>query len=235
MLDANHRVGVIASMTEKAPRNRRITSHCNECGGERNHEELCCEKTHWEMPIGAMVRTVTGGDTYQMLKCKGCDSISFRHSKWCSEWDDVEAHYYPPEISRSKPSWWEDESIPQSQQYLLTEIYEALHNSSLRLAVMGIRSLIESVMVEKVGDNGTFGNNLAEFSTRGWLSEKQKETLEKIIDVGHAATHRDFSPSREDLGILMDIAEALVVGVYVHPLRGANLGRKIPPRMRRSR
>ena len=155
-----------------------------------------------------------------------------RDMEWCSEWDpdDSIVHYYPPQISRRKPAWIEDGGIPASQLGLLNEIYEALHNDSPRLAAMGVRSLIENVMIEKVGDQGGFGKNLQEFLDRGWISMKKEEVLSKIIEAGHAATHRNFEPSTDDLNTLMDIAESLLADVYVHPQRGVTLGGKIPPR-----
>lgn len=208
-------------------------SHCNDCGGARRHQELRIEETKWQVPFDAMIGIVEGGDIYQMLRCRGCSSISFRHLRWCSEWDDQEAHFYPPQTSRNKPAWLEEECIPRSQRELLLEIYEALHNNSPRLAAMGVRSLIERVMIDKVGDNGSFSKNVAAFLLQGWISEKQKETLEKIIDAGHAVTHRDFNPSVGDLGMLMDIVEATIASVYIHPESGARLGGKIPPRRAR--
>lgn len=182
-----------------------------------------------------LIGKIGGGNIYQMLKCGGCGGISFRDMEWCSEWDpDLSVvHYYPPQISRKKPDWIDDRSIPKSQLELLSEIYEALHNNSPRLAAMGVRSLIECVMIDKVGDNGTFPNNVSAFSQRGWISEKQRETMEKIIDAGHAVTHRDFKPSTSDLAVLMDIVEATLASVYVHPQSGATLGGKIPPRRAR--
>jgi hypothetical protein len=39
---------------------------------------------------------------------------------------------------------------------LLKEIYRATENALPRLAVMGIRALLEKIMVLKVGDHGNF-------------------------------------------------------------------------------
>jgi hypothetical protein len=45
---------------------------------------------------------------------------------------------------------------------LLTEIYAAVNGGQHRLAAMGIRALLERVMINKVGDQGTFRGNLDE-------------------------------------------------------------------------
>jgi hypothetical protein len=46
---------------------------------------------------------------------------------------------------------------------LFLEIYQAVCGGQLRLAVIGVRALIEQVMIHKVGDNGSFVKNLDAF------------------------------------------------------------------------
>jgi hypothetical protein len=43
---------------------------------------------------------------------------------------------------------------------LLHEIYQAVHGGQYRLAAMGIRALLEQIMVSKVGDLGSFEKQL---------------------------------------------------------------------------
>ncbi|WP_371851449.1 DUF4145 domain-containing protein [Duganella sacchari] len=42
-------------------------------------------------------------------------------------------------------------------------MYVAISSSALRLATLGVRALLEHVMIEKVGDNGSFKKNLEAF------------------------------------------------------------------------
>ena len=53
---------------------------------------------------------------------------------------------------------------------LFLEIYQAVCGGQLRLAVMGVRALIEQVMIHKVGDNGSFVKNLDAFQKAGYIS-----------------------------------------------------------------
>jgi hypothetical protein len=48
----------------------------------------------------------------------------------------------------------------------LREIYTALRNSALSLTTIGIRALLERVMVDKTGDHGLLIKNLDQFKLR---------------------------------------------------------------------
>ena len=53
---------------------------------------------------------------------------------------------------------------------LLTEVHKAIQGNMPRLAAMGIRSLIEHVMISKVGDQGSFNLHLNAFEKGGYIS-----------------------------------------------------------------
>lgn len=95
---------------------------------------------------------------------------------------------------------------------------------------MGVRSLIEQVMIDKIGDKGTFKNNLDEFERRGFISKTQKEILEPVLDAGHAAIHRNYKPSMKDVVSLIDIVENIIESLYVNSRRALNIKKKIPLR-----
>ena len=139
-------------------------AHCNECGGNRDHRMLHQEVTTWEDEQ----HPISGGDRYETLKCCGCGEIKLRHTSWFSENDKPTVNYFPPAIFRKPPRWlltlWlELKSDDVFVEALLKEIYAALQNASPRLAAMGVRALLERIMVTQVGDQGTFEKNLSEF------------------------------------------------------------------------
>lgn len=218
-----------------------IKAHCNKCLGERNHYVLHEEDQRWAEEIEPGL-FISGDDNFMMIKCCGCDSIKLRHSSWFSESIDeygrpyVDVTYYPPATSRPEPSWLKDLRNPlasDEQQYivqLLHEIYAALHNDSRRLATMGARALLEHIMVAKVGDHGTFVKNLDEFQAQGYLSAKQREIIEPILDAGHAAIHRGFHPGTEDVNTVIEITESLVETTYVHSEKASKLKGRVPER-----
>ena len=139
-----------------------VKAHCNTCGGERNHETLYTEKTSWEHEHSG----VAGNDEYTTLKCCGCDNIKLRHISNCSEYEKSEVNYFPAAIFRRNPEWfsmlWLDIDEDDFVEDLLKEIYVALQHDLSSLAAMGVRSLLEKVMISKVQDQGSFIKNISE-------------------------------------------------------------------------
>jgi hypothetical protein len=114
----------------------------------------------------------------------------------------------------------------------LKEIYVALQNNSPRLAAMGIRALLEHVMISKVGDQGTFVKHVEAFVGAGYLPAKQAESLSAILDAGHATIHRGWQPSDADINTLLDITESILATVYIHTGQVEALRKKVPPNQR---
>lgn len=206
-------------------------AHCNTCGGERNHEVLNSERTTWEDEVHAL----SGSDTYATLKCCGCETIKLRHTSWFSEDDEPKEHYFPPAIFRRTPEWFTElwlqlKADDQFVETLLKEIYVALQNDLPSLATMGVRALLERIMISKAGDQGSFAKNIAEFEKLGHVSKRQRERLEAILDAGHAAIHRAYSPKVQDVVTLLDITEHIVESVFLHDAKIEELKKKVPAR-----
>lgn len=204
-------------------------AHCNECGGERNHYLLHSTAEQWAEG------EVHGHDTYQTLKCCGCDTITLRHISWFSEEDEAKVYYFPPAMFRKPPEWFDSlwevlEPDEGNIGLLLREVYVAIQNDLPSLAAMGVRALLENLMVQKTGDHGSFNRNLNEFERLGHLSTRQRERLETILEAGHAAIHRAFRPKTTDIVTLLDITEHIIESVFLHDPKVHELKERIPPR-----
>jgi hypothetical protein len=206
-------------------------AHCNTCGGERNHDLLHSEKTSWQDDDAH----ISGSDRYETLKCCGCENVKLRHTSWFSEDEDETVNYFPASIFRRNPEWFnllwlelspDDEFVEQ----LLKEIYVALQHNLPSLAAMGVRSLLEKVMISKTGDLGTFAQNIAEFENMGYVSRIQRQRLEAILDAGHAAIHRTYKPSKKDVITLVDLTEHIIETVYLHEAKVVDLKKRVPPK-----
>lgn len=209
-------------------------AHCNICSGLKNHGILHSAETRWDNDE----QNISGGDKYETLKCLGCDSIKLRHTSWFSENEEDEVNHFPPAIFRKLPDWLTSLNIlPVDEQFvnvLLKEIYVALQNNLPNLAAMGVRSLIEKVMISKSGDQGTFTKNLKAFENEGYVSRIQRERIEAILDAGHATIHRKFTPTAQDVLTLVDITEHVIETVYLHGDLIKELKQRVPPRKQQS-
>jgi len=100
-----------------------------------------------------------------------------------------------------------------------------------RLATMGIRSVLERVIIANVGDHHSFSKNLEQFSTAGYISLMQRDALDNSLEAGDAATHRFFKPTEQDLNILLNISEGILAAIYIHPDQSEFLSKRVPPRV----
>jgi chloramphenicol 3-O-phosphotransferase len=95
---------------------------------------------------------------------------------------------------------------------------------------MGIRALLEQVMIMQVGDIGGFDKKLDAFQERGFISSIQRHAMRATLDVGDAAVHRAFVPKFEDLNTCLDIVEGVMSVIYSHREEAERISAAVPPR-----
>ena len=123
-------------------------AHCNVCNGTRTHIVLYREDTSWSEENGRY----QGADTYETLKCAGCDAIKLRHHATYPSEPFESTTYFPAATFRRHPKWFHDLKFEllldnDSVVDLLNEIYVALQHGLLRIAAMGVRALLERMMI----------------------------------------------------------------------------------------
>lgn len=210
---------------------------CNSCNRVTNHEILFEKIFRDDKTLidddGKYSGDVWWITTYTLFVCRGCENVTLRKTYEWSEWEDGNCHvdFYPPRVSRNEPKWFID--LPENFKLLAEEIYVALHAGCRRLALMGSRTLLDLLLLEKVGDGGSFADKLKKLEQLGLLSTKHKEILNTVLDAGSAATHRGYNPASDDLNAVVDIIENLLQLVYVLDVSSNELKHKIPQRKQR--
>jgi hypothetical protein len=200
---------------------------CSLCHRDTKHKVLSLRVTEGSEEIEE-VGCVHWRDRYEMLECCGCESVKLRHSSWFSGTDETTVTYYPPPISRPLPPW--RFKLPFALRSLIDEIYTALHADSRRLALMGARTALDMILLEKVGDVGSFPQKLQALQDQGFIGKRSCEVLTAALDAGSAAAHRGYRPNKDHLAYVMDIVENVLQAVYVLEGAAAELRKKIPKR-----
>jgi hypothetical protein len=116
---------------------------------------------------------------------------------------------------------------------LLHEIYQAVRGEQYRLAAMGIRALLEQIMVSQVGEMFSFERQLDAFEKAGYISFIQRDTMKATLEVGHAAMHRAYRPTEEDIKVALDVVEGVMAPLYHHRSKAEKMADRVPPRPRR--
>jgi len=176
-------------------------SYCPRCGGDRHHAVFARKERRWSHPE---VSIVSGGDTWSILECRGCQNVMFVHTHWFSEdeeWGDdgpeliVHRDLYPPAPPRAKPEWASElwHTLAHKDRWvgkLHGDIYAALGTGAFELATMGIRAIIDCVVTSRVGDIGGFARKLETMRNEGLISEIPAEIINAAFNAGSAAVHR---------------------------------------------
>jgi Domain of unknown function (DUF4145) len=200
---------------------------CSYCLIETEHNELHSVDRSYE---GAIWH-------FTLLECAGCKAILLREGYSTNSSDYTDIRYYPSPASRRVHDWVYDLSVgviggPRARFAglgdLFLEIYQAVRGGQLRLAIMGIRALIEQVMIHKVGDKGTFAKNLEAFQQARYISLVQRDALNDILDAGHAAIHRSYTPTEKDIQIALDIIEGVMAAIFVHADAAKKVSERYP-------
>lgn len=209
-----------------------MRANCNGCGGQKNHEV----RDRIEVRERDVDDSVEWGTDDYFLKCQGCGSVKILHQTWFSEHTDERGNvvttdtYFPPSVFRRTPDWLMKLAQDAHLTILLSEVYRAIQNQAPSLAAMGLRSIIESVMIDKTGDQGTFKKNLEAFQRGGFISTVQVNVLQGALELGHASVHRGYVPTDEQIMISLETVENLVHILYVLDPDSQELLAKLPKR-----
>ncbi len=200
-----------------------IRAHCNKCRGDRS---AFVRATH---TVDGNDGEVSWSDTFDILECCGCQSVSIRHEFWFSEWDqivedtlgnitmkyDVRTKYWPPPIRRTKPDW-SPEISDAVLRTLFDELYVALDSDLLVLSTIGARTLFDRASFLQVGDpHGGFAGKFDAMVSAGHISNAEKGILSAMTDAGNASVHRGYSPTFPQLTAIVDILENYIQRSFI--------------------
>lgn len=214
----------IPPATDAAARvDRIVKAHCNKCRGLTN------SWVRAEHTVTGNDGPISWSDSFEVLQCCGCDTLSVRQEHWFSEWDEMDYDeygrlvmrpgikevYYPAPTLRVKPEWF-DTLADEVLRNVLEELYAALNAGLNVLASVGARTLLDRAGYLLIRDpRGGFEGKLSALQTGGHISAQEKTTLEAVADAGSASAHRGYTPTVERLGHIVDIIENFLHRAFV--------------------
>lgn len=200
---------------------------CNECLREMKHKVLSSVIRSGSHDVNSDF-SIYWENTYQVLECQECNNVTLRVRHWNDEWSqhkhDYQDSYYPPIVSRPKPIWFG--KLEQKYQEVLQEVYIALDANTRFLAAFGARTALDMLIVDKIGDIGTFKQKLNKMESAGYIDSTEKELLDAVTEAGNAAAHRGYAPDEKLLSSVIDILESLFDRIYFKPNRDKELLKK---------
>lgn len=167
------------------------------------------------------------GDSYQIVQCQGCDSISFRTSHTDSEDFDFDeeiedirynerVELYPSRVA-GRHRLRQVHFPPTNVSRVYAETHSALCNKQPILAGIGIRALVETVCKEKAAIGSNLEQKIDNLVANGVLTKAGAETLHSMRILGNESAHEVKPHSEETLNVAMDVVEHMLNDVYILP------------------
>lgn len=189
-----------------------------------------------------------------ILQCNGCDDVSFRkrtvtHGDRETRYDPGRVETYPRRDQEQietyprragdwpRPGWLKEleaddkDEVKKLVALLLLQIYDAYDRRGFALVVMGIRAALENLIVRSNGeDKQSFAENLRLFRDKGFISERDRENLKRLLDLGSAVIHRGAAVSQDNAEDALRMTEMLIENVMFNNRRSERLKQVTPER-----
>lgn len=185
---------------------------------------------------------------YEIIQCLGCETVTFRSRSTNSEDDDhegrsIETILLYPKRSKNTIALKNYMNVPFNLQRIYRETIDSYNYGNLTLCGAGVRALVEGLCQE----NGIAGGNVEITKSDGTTELKRRTNLQGKINglhesgkltsqnadilhehrfLGNDAVHELSSPSKEDLGLAIEIVENVFDTLYEIPNKGMRLKSK---------
>jgi len=212
-------------ITENGTKGKSLKVICLNCKVETNHlvfasieedgsEEFGEEYFHWK-------------SIYQIIRCNGCDNLSFRietrHSEMYQDEEPEEIVY--PERSKETISCKIFSVLPDNIDKLYQEVIVCYNNNILTLCAVGIRAIVEAICLEKNIAKSNLKEKIDDLVEREILTKEKVTILHNHRLLGNEAVHKMSTPKKEILKIAIDIIESMLDYIYEIPYKGMRLER----------
>lgn len=201
---------------------------CRSCDNATNHIVCNSAELYWvEEEAG-----IQGRIEYELIRCMGCDQISFRVASSNSEDYDrdedgdyvsrVDEEIYPSRLMGRLPIEYQY-VLPGKISSIYRETHVAICTKLKILAGVGIRALIEVVCTEENAEGQNLEQKIDDLVKKEILTKANAIVLHKTRILGNKAAHEVEAPSDSELDVAFDIVENLLETVYIIPKKAERL------------
>ncbi|MFJ8245248.1 DUF4145 domain-containing protein [Peribacillus asahii] len=208
---------------------------CSACGHKTNHNILFQNKRELRIPNESTLKLKSLTAVYTIVRCAGCDNVSYATIFiWDNAIKQIRVFPEEPKAVRSRyPKNWADlnKNIPSNIKDLYKQIIKSYNENFNILCGLGLRTIIEAICLElKITKGFKYDTNSKPLTQDGkkeslegkifGLYEQKHITwyhsliLQRIREIGNAATHELVTPTSDELYSAIDIVEKLIENIY---------------------
>ena len=196
----------------------KIKSYCQRCDYETNQEVLFKES------IRGNPEEYDYAVDYMVVRCMGCENISFRedfidielsypdeHGDWHT---DITTTYYPKKdriIKRLKNIY----DLPEKIRLIYNEAINAFNADSFILTGVAFRAVIEAICLEENVPGKNLEKKINNLVRQKFITEKEAKRLHSIRFIGNDSIHEMKVPKVKSLEIVLNIIEHLLNNLYL--------------------
>lgn len=215
----------------EVPADTSVEVACGSCSRETHYKVLAETRTHHEYGAGA----VDYYQTYQIVQCNGCLTISFREISECSEDMDYDeegqaflkqtVRLFPNRVA-GRPEMDNVEFLPQGVYRIYQETHAALCAELPIMAGFGLRAIVEAVCKEEKIGGGNLQEKIDQLVLSGHVSTAGGKILHSLRFMGNAAAHQMKAHSQREINAAFNVIEHMLQGVYILPKMASELPSK---------
>lgn len=199
-----------------------VRATCRRCGQPTKHRIVAALETTSTASDG-----VDHGTDYQIIRCCGCDCVSFREVFWHEDWEHPETGepvynvtLYPEQPKQPKVPESVDPyviTLPEAVRRMYSEVVLALNHDAPTLAAVGMRSLAEAICKDQGCSKRNLQDKIEELVEKGALAKRQASFLHIHRFMGNDAAHEMTAPPLDELVAGLNVLESLIQTLYQLP------------------
>jgi hypothetical protein len=214
-------------INEDSSKGETVYTHCNNCGKKMNHQILknYCESgtvildSEIDLKYGIRYYTEDFSNDYQIVKCYGCDTVSYRSTESSSEYQDFEndgfrEKRFPPLEKRTRKNF---KYLPTTLIKIYQEVITSYNNDGFILCASGIRAILEGICKDKGVIDDNLKKKIQGLYTNEYISQKHEIILHNLRLLGNDAVHELQKPTHKEINAALDIIEHIAEDLYEIP------------------
>ena len=216
-------------LTSDINTNKKISVTCRSCKNETKHiilKDVHIDGQYGEEYYGEWQTLVDWQEDYQIVQCFGCENITFRNISSNSEdirqispddYEYVITESLFPNPENGRKALEDSHILPTNLKRIYDETLNTLNSGQAVLSGIGIRAIVETVCKDKNTTSGNLFGKINELVTLGVLTQDGADILHKLRTLGNDAAHEVKPHTNSQLGLVFDVIDHLIQGVYILP------------------
>lgn len=176
-------------------------------------------------------------EEYQIVKCCGCENISFRYI--FNDVDNSDRDFdtgewfiprtidcYPKTIQNYQQTFNESQ-LPEVLQEIYRETKSSIANDNILLAGAGLRAIIDAICIDKEIKGATLSEKIDNLALLGHIPITQRDFLHGLRLIGNDSIHGMEETPTKDLVEALKIVDTILNSLYILPVQSRKLPKAV--------